>query len=483
MNQTSLLKESGSFDALVAGDVDVLVCGGGPAGIGAAVAAVRQGVSVLLIEKQGCLGGVATNCLVGVWLGSFSRDGQFPVIGGIFQEIVERLVSEQAAIPAAEDVIGGTRHVGYAAWHGRTVPFEFEPCKRVLDEYALEAGVKLRYFTTAVAPQVKERRIRGVFIHSKNGMEFIQTRTVIDATGDADMAFLSGCPTEQGREEDGLTSPTGIIFVMEGIDSAIFEKYCRETGDVRFKNVIGELKTRGQWPFPFEGLVCCEMPRRGRFFINALQQLNVNGTRAEDLTRGIIEGRQQTRTLADIMRKNIPGFARSELVQTSAVLGVRDTRRIMGEYRINVADVLEGRRYPDTIGLSGYQFDMADPKKPSYQRLEKTKPSSLYTEIPYRSLLPQGIDNLVVAGRCVSSAWDALGVLRIMPACFAMGQAAGTAAALAVKTKAAFKDIDMTILRQTLRKAGAILGRTNRKECNIDVRETGEMKQPLIRSL
>jgi hypothetical protein len=459
IKQSELLKEAISFDAPVVEDVDVLVCGGGPAGIAAAVAAVRQGASTLVIEKQGCLGGVATNCLVGVWLGSFSRDGQFPVIGGVFSDIVDRLVAEKAAIPASEDLVGGTRHVGYASWHGRTVPFEFEPCKRILEEFTLDAGVKLRYFTTVVCPQIQDRRIRGAFVHSKNGMEFIRTKTVVDATGDADIAFLSGCPTERGREEDSLTSPTGIIFVMEGVDSEAFENYCRETGDVRFKKVIGELQTKGQWPFPFGGLVCCEMPRRGRFFINALQQMNINGTKAEDLTRGIIEGRQQVRTLAEIMKKHIPGFAHSEVTHTSPVLGVRDTRRIIGEYRISVEDVIEGRHYPDTIGLSGYQFDMADPKNPTHQRMEKTKLSPLYTEIPYRSLLPKGMDNLIVAGRCVSSAWEALGVLRIMPACFVMGQAAGTAAAQVVRTTTAFRNVDIGLLQQDLLNAGVILGR------------------------
>jgi len=456
-------KEKLSFEAPVVDEVDVLVCGGGPAGIAAAVSAVRQGVSVLLIEKQGCLGGVATNCLVGVWLGSYSRDGQFPVIGGVFSQIVDRLAAEGAAIPAGEDLIGGTRHVGYASWHGRTVPFEFEPCKRIVEEFVLEAGVKLRYFTTAVLPQVADRRIQGVFVHSKNGMEFVKARAVVDATGDADIAFLSGCPTEQGREEDGLTSPTGSIFVMEGVDSEAFEAYCKTTGDVRFKSVIGELQTKGQWPFPFEGIVCCEMPRRGRFFINALQQLNVNGTKAEDLTRGIIEGRQQVRMLVDIMKRHMPGFSRSTLVESSHVLGVRDTRRIIGHYRISVADVIEGRHYSDTIALSGYQFDMADPKKPSHQRMDKTAPSSPYTEIPYRSLLPKESDNLSGAGRSVSAAWDALGILRIMPACFAMGQAAGTAAAMAAQSNVVFMDIDVTLLQRTLDKAGAILpGQTKR---------------------
>ncbi|HAL62545.1 MAG TPA: FAD-dependent oxidoreductase [Chloroflexi bacterium] len=444
-------------EAPVIDEVDVLVCGGGPAGIGAAIAAGREGASVMLIEQQGQLGGVATGALVGVWLGSYSRDGAYPVVGGIFSEIVHRLVSEGAAKPAAEDVVGGSRHVGYAPWHGRVVPFEFEPCKRVCEQMALEAGARIRYFTQVVRPKEEDGHLQGVFVHSKSGMEFISAKVVVDATGDADVAFRAGCPVMKGREEDGLMSPVTTVLVVEEVDSAAFESYCRKTDDYRFRKLISELKEKEEWPFVFEIIICCEMARRGRFCVNTLRQTGIDGTNADDLTRGMIEGRAQAATLLDLMRRYVPGFARARLVQTSSVLGVRDTRRIIGDYVITVADVTEGRHYPDTIALSGYGWDMADPKRPSHQCMWG-KPMRLpYVEIPYRSLLPQGVGNLLVGGRCVSAEWDALGPVRIMPACFAMGQAAGTAAAMAAQCGITMRDVSVSALRERLVAQGAIL--------------------------
>lgn len=465
-------------EAPLVASVDVLVCGGGPAGIGAAVAAARQGASTILIEQQGCLGGVATNTLVGVWLGSYSRDGAYPVVGGIFREIVDRLTREGAAIPAEEDVppqfslaerkataaqpaskfrVLGSRHVGYAPWHGRAVAFEFEPCKRICEELVQEAGVRIRYFTSFVAPDLKENELQGVYVFSKSGLEYIEAKVVVDATGDADVAFRSGCPTAKGRAEDGLMSPATLILVLEDVDSLDFERYCKQTGDVRLRSIIEGLKNQGKWPFPFEVIICCEMPRRGRFFINTLRLTGIDGTEPDDLTRGMIEGRKQAKKLLEILRQYVPGFAKARLVQTSPVLGIRDTRRIVGEHVIRVEDIIQGRHYEDTVALSGYQWDMADPKRPSSQRMEGKLIGLPYVEIPYRSLLPQGLRNLLVAGRCISCEWDALGPTRTMPVCFAMGQAAGTAVALSLANGGDVHKVDFHVLQETLVKQGAIL--------------------------
>lgn len=433
----------------------------------------------MLIEQRGCLGGVATNALVGTWVGSCSRDGAYPVVGGLFIEIVDRLVSEGGAIPASEDpaprfslaerkvseepvtrsgeMAGGSRHAGYAPWHGRLVPFEFEPCKRVCEQLALEAGVRLRYFTSAVRPRMEGRRVRGVFAYSKNGMEFVKAGAVVDATGDADIAYRAGCPTVQGRAEDGLMAPATMIFVVEDADSYAFERYCQETGDVRLRSIIAELKKEGRWPFPFEIIICAEMPHRGRFFINTLRQTGIDGTDADDLTRAMIEGRQQALELMGVLRQVVPGFADARMVQTAPVIGIRDTRRIVGRHQVSVEDIVQGAHHPDTVALTGAQWDMADPKRPSRQRMEGVGVALPHVEIPYRSLLPQGADNLIVAGRCVSSDWHALGPLRIMPACFAMGQAAGTAAAMVAQGDSAMHEIDVRALRADLRSQGAIL--------------------------
>ena len=479
MTTNSSTTEILSTQGIIVDDVDVLVCGGGPAGVAASIAAARSGARTMLIEQQGCLGGAATNALVGVWVGSYSRDGVCPVVGGVFDEIVDRLVAEDAAIPASEDLppkfslaerkinqesgalaeekVMGSRHLGYACWHGRLVPFEFEPCKRICEQIALAAGVRIRYFTAAVSPQMNEGRIQGLFVHSKNGLEFIKADVVVDATGDADIAFRAGCPTVKGRAEDGLMSPATTIFVVEDVDSHAFERYCRETGDVRLRRAIGELKQKGEWPFPFEVIICAEMPRRGRFFINTLRQIGIDGTDADDLTRGMIEGRQQAVELMNILRKIVPGFADARMVQTPSVIGIRDTRRIVGQYEVSVEDIIRGVHYPDTIALTGAQWDMPGPQNPSRQRMEGVGVALPYVEIPYRSLLPRGADNLIVAGRCVSTAWDAMGPIRIMPACFAMGQAAGTAAAMAVKNNQPFVDLNVKLLREALVKNGAIL--------------------------
>jgi len=443
-----------SIETSVIEDVDVLVCGGGPAGIAASIAASRHGARTMLIEQFGCLGGVATNCLVGTWHGSYSRNGKYPVVGGIFSEIVEKLVAEGAAIPAQRS---GKRHVGYASWHSPTVPFEYEPCKRICEQLVLKAGVKLRYFTTSVMPQLKDNKIAGMFVHSKNGMEFIKSGTIVDATGDADIAFQSGCPTIKGESEQGLMSAAGMIFVVEDVDSQAFERYCLETDDVRFRKVIADLEQKGQWHFPFKAINCCEMPRRGNFYINTLLLPGIDGTNADDLTRGMIEGRQKVVELMEQMAKIVPGFAKARITQISPMIGIRDTRRIVGEYRVSVKDIVQGKQFHDTIVLSGYQWDMADPKRVSYQQMWGTEIAREYSEIPYRSLIPKGIDNLIVAGRSVSSDWDVLGIFRIMPACFAMGQAAGIAAIEVANKKISFKDVNIDKLREALQQDGAIL--------------------------
>ena len=445
------------FDAPVIADVDVLVCGGGPAGIGAAMAAARQGAATMLVEMQGSLGGVGANTLIGAWLGSYSRDGAVPVIGGVFTEMLKRLAAEGAAILPEDAPVEGGRHIQYASWHKRVIPIEFEPFKRISEQMCIEAGVRLRYWTCIVAPKMAGRRAEGVFVHSKNGIEFIAAKTIVDATGDADVAFRAGCPVVTGRPEDGLTSPLTTILVLEDVDYAALESYCTSTGDIRLRKIIAAIKQREPWPFSFEIIISCELVRRGRFFINTLCQTGLNGADADDLTQASVEGRGQAALLMDYLRRYVPGFANARLTQTSARIGVRDTRRIVGDACVTVGDIKAGQRYEDAIALSGYQWDMADPKRPSHQRMEGQTMALQFTEIPYRSLLPQGVDNLLVAGRSVSAEWDALGVLRIMPACMAMGQAAGTAAALAARDHLTTREVRVEALRTNLLKQGAIL--------------------------
>ena len=445
--------------AQVIASVEVLICGGGPAGIAAAVAAARQGARTMLIESQGCLGGVATSGLIGVLMGSWSRDGKYPVVAGIFDEIVDRLAEQGGAIPARNDVPNSTRYAGYAPWHGRTVPIEFEAAKRVFEDIVLESGVRLRYFTNALEVKVKGNEITGVFSHSKSGIEYIKSQTVVDATGDADIAARAGCPMLLGLEDEGhkgWMSPASLSYVVENVDYQAFEAYCR-AGDYRFRELIDKLKKKNEWPYGniFIGF---EMPTPTRFFIKVEPKLEgFNGLDADELTLGMVEGRKRVQEQLEILKKYFSGFEHARLVQTAPVMGIRATRRIVGHAKVKVDDISNGVSYPDTIALSGYHWDMATPGDQEQRMLLKVDYGKPYTEIPYRCMLPKKIVNLIVPGRSVSAEWDAMGVLRIMPACFAMGQAAGTAAAMAARTGMPFSTLDIEELKQVLTSQGAIL--------------------------
>ncbi len=367
------------------------------------------------------------------------------------------MVAAGQAIPARDDVASGTRHLGYAPWHGRSVAFEVEACKYVMEQLALHAGVEIRYFTRVVGCELKNNQISGVYVCAKEGFHFIRGKAFVDGTGDADVANMAGCPLEKGREEDGLMSPASMLFIVENVDSEKFERYCKDTGDNRFRSAIAEYKKRAEWPFPFEIIICCEMPLRGRFFMNTLRQTGIDGTDSISLTKGMIEGRDKVKILLKVMQQIVPGFEKARLVQTSPVIGIRETRRIIGQYKLTVNDIANSRHFDDTIALSGYGWDMADPKRPSYQSMESRAIHLPFIEIPYRILVPQKIDNLIVAGRCVSAEWQALGPIRIIPACIAMGQAAGTAAEQVVNNSVSFKEIDIQLLQQELKAQGAIL--------------------------
>ena len=459
------------YAAPLIGEVDVLVCGGGPAGIAAALAARRSGARTMLVEQNGCLGGVATSGLIGTWFGGYSRDGAFPVIAGIYREIVDALVAAGSALPPEHDTGGGGASSGYAPWHRGTVPFEFEAAKLLFDRLVMEAGVRLRYFTSVMLPQTDGARVDGVFVHSKSGIEYIRASVVVDATGDADVIHRAGCPMLIGLEEEGhrgWMSPGSLSFVVEEVDADAFGAYCR-AGDYRFRTLISELRERGEWPYESPIFIAFELPDRKQFYVKVsptTHQEGFDGTNADVLTRGMVEGRRIVHEQLGILRRHFPGFARARLTQTAPTFGVRSTRRIVGEYQVTVADVRDGHHFDDTIALTGYHWDMATPNSAEQRMLHKVEIALPYAEIPYRCSVPTGVDNVLAPGRALSAEWDVLGPFRIMPAAFAMGEAAGIAAALAAGAGASgrggtslpVRDVDVKRVRATLSERGAIVG-------------------------
>lgn len=463
MNVSGSLAYKKKIDEAI--NTDVLVCGGGPAGTAAAISSAREGADTLLIEQNGFLGGTATASEVAIWLGSYDRNGEYPVVGGIFREILEELAKVGGAVLPEEDIqIGepsdpnriGSPFVGYGP-HGNSAPVTIEAVKRVSEQLVLEAGSDILYFTSAVEPVYNSGELEGVVVFGKDGLRFVRAKRLVDATGDADMLARAGGEFRKGRDKDGKTTPATLMFSVSNVDAKKFARYCQETGDSRFRKIISKLKEEKNWPFPFDIMIFMKRPfREGHFLVNTLRQRYIDGTKAKSLTRGMVDGRRQAKQLFDIARNNVPGFGEAVFEGTASRIGIRESRRIIGEYTLSEEDIINGKSFEDTVAMSGYKWDLPNPDKPSVQEMEGRSMVKPYIEIPFRALLPKDVRGMIVPGRSLSTTWHALGPVREMPPCYAMGHAAGTAAAMSVKKGIDLDEINHAKLQDRLESSGAI---------------------------
>jgi len=408
----------------------VLVAGGGAAGLAAAVASARSGADTLLMERYGFLGGMATAGLVNPFM-DWHAGGE-SLVAGIFQEVLDRM---RAA--------GGFGH-------GRE-PKAFDPevLKLVADEMCREAGVRVRFHTLVAAVTRAGDRISAIRTDSKSGREKWSADVYVDCTGDADLAFLAGVPCEQGREEDGLTQPMTLNFRMANVDT----KLLPARGEIN--RLFVQAKAEGRLHQPRENVLFFYTLRPGVLHFNTTRVVGMSGVSADDLSGAEIEGRRQAHELARFLVDKVPGFKRAYLEQSAAQIGVRETRRIRGDYTLTGDDVVQARKFRDAIARSSYPVDIHSPLGEG--TLIREVPAGDYYEIPYRCLLPVGLDNLLVAGRCVSATHEGQSSLRVLPQCFAMGQAAGTAAAMAAAGAVSPREIPASRLRAALRKQGQIV--------------------------
>jgi hypothetical protein len=436
------------------GTYDVLVCGGGPSGCAAALAAHRAGQSVLLIESQGQLGGMGTSGLVSHWLGGRTGDGRGFVVGGIFRELSEAAAARGIALlPVAAE----TKYQPHGWYQGllHGVPFDPFGMAAFLDEIITGAGIEVLLATQAVDVLRDGDRIAQVVLANKAGLTAVAATTVIDATGDADLAARAGCAVRLGRDEDGLMAATTLEFHVDGVEQDALAAYITEHDTPRFKDEIVRWRAAGEWSFPYEIFISVQLERPGTMMINTSRLTEVDGTDPRSLTDGLMRGREETIRLFALMQRHLPGCENARLKAVAPALGVRETRRIVGEYTLTVDDLIAGCDFPDTIGWSCYGWDLPDPKKPSLQPMHAVTRRRAVTPIPYRIMVPQGIDNLICPGRAVSCEREVLGPLRVMAPCMAMGEAAGIAAALT--DGKAMRDVDMELLRNRLRTNGAII--------------------------
>lgn len=449
------------------GDHDVVVCGGGFAGFGAACAAARDGARVILIERDGCLGGTGTKGMVNHMLGAriFEGDGITTCVGGLFSQLENRLL----AAGGATDVRTVDRKLpphGWAPILGAGLVFDPEIMKLTLEKMAEEYGVRLLY-TTDVVDVVKDGdRLSGVIVFNKSGLSVIKGRYFVDATGDADICRKSGCAVTKGDEEGGMAAAS-LEMHVENVDAKALTGYMKATGDIRFRELIKPLKESGEWSFPYEIFISVMMTKPDVFMINTIRQVGVDGTDADSVTKAIVDGRRENFELLKIMRAHFPGFASARIRQIASSVGIRETYRLTGEYVLTVDDLVTGKDFEDGVALSAYHWDMPNPKKPSDQPFSGVKRASPFTQIPYRSLLPREIGNLIVAGRCISAQREVLGPVRVMAPCLAVGEAAGIAAGQVVKNGRAFRDADVGAIRRNVEKYGGYTDRESVKRESI----------------
>ncbi len=399
----------------------VLVAGGGPAGVAAALQAARGGADTLLIESQGRLGGAAVSNYVS------------PFMGGADSPLVEEIL---------------------AANGGAEVDFQF--LDLTYADLLEQASVNILLHTWAAEAQVKGSRLQTVETFSKNGRQKIKARVVIDATGDGDVAAAAGAQFEKGRTADGLMQPMTVMFVLAGAAENAFVSGSEESARQihlpagTWEEVILTGQAAGELP---ENVGVIRLyPGRGpdERIVNATQVNYVDGTKAEDLTRAELSARRQARQILDFLRRRAPGYENIRLAGMPAAVGVRETRRILGEAYLTKEDLLAGRKWPDAVVWNAnFCIDIHNPDGQGQAEGPQAARVQPY-DIPFGCLIPKGFDNLLTAGRCISGSHEAHASYRVQKICLATGAAAGAAAALAVQAGVSVREVDIKKLQTIL---------------------------------
>ena len=418
---------------------DIIVVGGGFAGTAAALAGARRGCKVLIIEQSGALGGAANTCLINPFMPNATKltdeNGNkvyTELSRGIFSEICEKL-SEKGGLK------GNVFHEEYL--------------KLVLDEMTEEAGVDVLFHSTLCEANVSDGVINSVAVMTKSGQLEFSAKQFIDCTGDADLAFISGCPTHLGRPGDNLCQPMTLCFRIGNVDTeSFFTKENRE----KCQEIYRRWQAEGKTSNPRENVLLFTTLIDGVIHFNTTRVVKKNPVDPFDVSYAEREARRQMFDILNMLKSELEPFKNAALLSSASSIGARESRMIDGEHLLTEEELKNCTRFPDAIAAGNYDIDIHNPEGSGTSHYYF--PEGEYYTIPFRSLVPKGISNLLVAGRCISSTHEAQASYRIMPIVCCLGEAAGTGAYEAIKENRAPKDTDTREIQRLLLENGAFIG-------------------------
>ncbi|GIW21672.1 MAG: hypothetical protein KatS3mg068_0679 [Candidatus Sericytochromatia bacterium] len=419
-----------------------IIVGGGMAGVCAAIASKKLGGNPLLVERYGFLGGTSTASMVSPFMNYYLGDK--PLVKGIFQEILDEL-----------EKYNGKKHKSRA--------FDSETLKIVLfeimDKYEIEYLLHT-YFTDV---NIENNKIKSIVLESKSGKEILEGDFFIDTSADADLAFKSNVPFEIGRKEDGLTQAMTLMFRIANVNINKVLEYCKKNpenflfieNDVNgvsiagFKKEIEEERKNGNYDNPLDYIFFVTTHRDDLIIVNTVRILYSSGINNRDLTKAQSKSHKLAWQIYKLLKNKVPGFDDSYISNTATQIGVRETRRIIGEYTITGLDIVNASKFQDKIARGNYPIDIHDPTGGGGKMIRLKEGE--YYDIPFRSLIPKNIDNLLVAGRCISATHEAQASIRITATCAAMGEAAGFASSLCIINNVSPKNLNVEELQKYIK--------------------------------
>lgn len=461
----------------------VLVIGSGASGLTAAIAAARNGADTLLVENAGFLGGISSTL---PWLGFHDRDYRL-VVKGLPLEFCNRLQAAHAASGFELDPKCGSAISVDSHWW-----------KILLMQLMREAGVRLLLHSQVVDTIREGDRICGVIVENKSGRQRIEAAITIDCSGDGDVAARGGVRWEKGRTADGLVQAPTLVFKLGGVNRRDFIAGCKNP-EIKYREwiapypdlwekmmkridhmnviicggyaaLIEKARAAGDFTAPQTRVVGVKLHRPDEYLVVMTRVLGLDPTDVRSLTDAYVKVYEQIPDLVNFFQKYVPGFQSAHLREIAPMLGVRESRRITGDYVLTATDLVEGRVFDDAVCMGGYHIDI---HRPAGTWVDSHNVRT-YT-IPLRSLIAADVDGLLIAGKCISATHEAIASTRVVPICMGQGQAAGTAAALAVRLRCSVRELPTGLLQDTLAGQGVEFGRTLGKPNRRAIEEIGQL--------